>query len=86
MNAHLKHALPAAQTGVVLEVKRTLDVMLSNGELRAGVPSTMLKPLLRFQPDQHILHAGFLGRIDDVRSAPPTNAFSVHDETCQIEA
>ena len=66
----LKESAPAAQTGIVVGVERLLDVVLSGGERRAGVPSTSLKPFLRFQPDQHVLHAsGFLGRIDDVRPA-----------------
>ena len=46
---------------------RDLDVRLSTGEVRRGVPSTALRPILRFQPDQHVLHAnGFLGRIEEV--------------------
>lgn len=56
------------QTGIVVEVARALDCALSGGELRRGVPSRALRPVLRFQLDQHVLHAsGFLGRIDDVR-------------------
>jgi hypothetical protein len=60
--------LARMQTGIVVEVARALDCALSSGELRRGVPSGALRPVLRFQLDQHVLHAsGFLGRIDDVR-------------------
>lgn len=67
-------ALPAAlQTGEVVDVVRELDVRLSTGEVRHGVPSTALRPVLRFQPDQHVLHAnGYLGRIEEVPCPPLT--------------
>ena len=48
-------------------MSRELDVRLSTGEVRRGVHSTALRPILRFQPDQHVLHAnGYLGRIEEV--------------------
>ena len=59
----------ALQTGVVVAVRRELDVRLSNGMLRTGVPTDALAPVLRFQPDQYVLHCGWLGRIDFVEEA-----------------
>ena len=68
------------QTGEVVEVVRELDVRLSTGEVRRGVPSAALRPVLRFQPDQHVLHAsGYLGRIEEV---PPGPSPTLTDPLC----
>ncbi len=59
----------AAQTGVVVGVRREIDVRLSTGAVRTNVPTDVLEPVLRFQPDQYVLHSGWLGRIDFVEEA-----------------
>lgn len=57
------------QTGVVVGVRRQVDVRLSNGMVRRRVPTNALEPVLRFQADQYVLHSGWLGRIDFVEEA-----------------
>lgn len=57
------------QTGVVVGVRREVDVRLSNGMVRRRMPTDALEPVLRFQADQYVLHSGWLGRIDFVEEA-----------------
>lgn len=56
------------QTGLIMNVQRQADILLSTGETVRDISTTLLQPFLRFAPDQHVLHTdGRFGRIRGVR-------------------
>ncbi|BDA49468.1 probable ubiquitin-conjugating enzyme E2 23 [Coccomyxa sp. Obi] len=58
---------PLGQTGIVLDVNRDVDVVLSTGEVLEHQSSSYLQPNILYQPGQHVLHKdGWFGRIDEV--------------------
>jgi hypothetical protein len=74
LSARYRIVRRAAQTGVVVGVRREIDVRLSTGAVKTNVPTDTLEPVLRFQPDQYVLHSGWLGRIDFVEEAVTVRA------------
>lgn len=60
-----------AQTGLVLEVTRDVDVVLSTGQVLERQPSHCLQPEIVFQPHLYVLHNdGWFGRINHVSNLP----------------
>jgi hypothetical protein len=58
-----------AQLGIITNVERDVDVLLSTGEVVEGTPTSNLQPFLHFAPDQHVLHMdGRFGTIGGVGS------------------
>ncbi len=56
------------QTGIVLDVKRDVDVVLNTGEVLEHQSSSCLQPNILYQPGQHVLHKdGWFGRTDEVQ-------------------
>ncbi len=56
----------------MVDVRRTLDVRSSDGQVLEGVPSTALRPVVPFRIDEFVIYRGWLARIYDVR--PPTSS------------
>ena len=62
------HQSWCVQTGLVLDVKRDVDVVLSTGEVLEHQTSSYLQPNILYQPGQHVLHKdGWFGRINEVQ-------------------
>lgn len=75
---HMCHA----QTGIVLEVERDVDVLLSTGQYLERQPSTNLQPFIEFQPNQHVLHRdGWFGRLDEVCTNYISNSSELNFQT-----
>eukprot|EP00884_Botryococcus_braunii_P018355 jgi/Botrbrau1/5202/Bobra.0172s0070.2 len=60
---------PVGQMGVVKDVSRLVDLRLSNGKLLKGVPSTVLKPIVPFCPEQYVIYENWLARVHSIWEA-----------------